>query len=74
MLCRRQVIKSSHSRLATDYLTQDAHDHLALDYILKDLEPLFTWMEKPVLYGKPDWIKETSGVSGDSNTGSVGTF
>ena len=56
------------------YPTQDAYDHQALDDILKDLEPLFTWMEKLVLYGKPDWIKETLGVSGDSNTSSVGTF
>ena len=74
VLRRRQVIKSSRSRLATDYPTQDAYDHQALDDILKDLEPLFIWMEKPVLYGKPDWIKETSRVSSDSNASSVDTF
>ena len=74
VLRRRQVIKSSHSRLATDCPTQDAYDHQALDDILKELELLFTWMEKPVLYGKPDWIKETSGVSGNSNTSSVNAF
>jgi 4-hydroxy-tetrahydrodipicolinate synthase len=74
VLRRRQVIKSSRSRLATDYPTQDAYDHQALDDILKDLEPLFIWMEKPVLYGKPDWIKETSRGSNDSNRSSVDTF
>jgi len=35
VLRRRQVIKSSRSRLATDYPTQDAYDHQALDDILK---------------------------------------
>ena len=74
VLRRRQVIKSSRSRLATDYPTQDAYDHQALDDILKDLEPLFIWMEKPVLYGKPDWIKGTSRVASDSNTNSIDTF
>ena len=33
VLRRRQVIKSSRSRLATDYPTQDAYDHQALDDI-----------------------------------------
>ena len=50
VLRRRRVIKSSHSRLTVSHPTQDAYDHLALDDILRDLEPLFTWSEGPVLY------------------------
>ena len=58
ILRRRQVIKSSHSRLTTRFPTQDAYDHAALDDILRDLEPLFTWNEKPLLYGPPEWLKD----------------
>ena len=57
ILRRRQVIKSSHSRLTTRFPTQDAYDHEALDDILRDIEPLFTWNEKPLLYGPPEWLK-----------------
>ena len=57
ILRRRQVIKSSHSRLTTRFPTQDAYDHEALDDILRDLEPLFTWNEKPLLYGPHEWLK-----------------
>ena len=74
VLRRRQVIKSSRSRLTTSYPTQDAHDHEALDDILKDLEALFTWNEEPVLYGTPEWIKGSAEVSIASNGSGVDTF
>ena len=51
ILRRRQVITSSHSRLTTRFPTQDAYDHEALDDILRDLQPLFTWNKKPLLFG-----------------------
>ncbi len=54
ILRRRQVITSSHSRLTTHFPRQDAYDHAALDDILKDLQPLFTWNEKPLLFGPPE--------------------
>ena len=63
VLRRRQVIKSSRSRLTTSYPTQDAYDHEALDDILKDLESLFTWREEPILYGTPEWIIGAKEVS-----------
>ena len=52
ILRRRQVITSSHSRLTTHFPMQDAYDHAALDDILRDLQPLFTWNEKPLLFGR----------------------
>lgn len=52
ILRRRQVITSSHSRLTTHFPRQDAYDHAALDDILRDLQPLFTWNEKPLLFGR----------------------
>ena len=52
ILRRRQVITSSHSRLTTQFPRQDAYDHVALDDILRDLQPLFTWNEKPLLFGR----------------------
>ncbi len=57
ILRRRQVIKSSHSRLTTHFPTQDACDHEALDDILRDLQSLFTWTEEPLLSGPPEWLK-----------------
>ena len=54
ILRRRQVIASSHSRLTTHFPRQDAYDHAALDDILRDLQPLFTWNEKPLLFGPPE--------------------
>ena len=54
ILRRRQVITSSHSRLTTHFPRQDAYDHAALDDILRDLQPLFTWNEKPLLFGPPE--------------------
>ena len=50
VLRRRQVISSTYSRLNVTKPTEDRYDHEALDDILRDLEPLFTWTEKPVLY------------------------
>ena len=52
ILRRRQVITSSHSRLTTHFPMQDSYDHAALDDILRDLQPLFTWNEKPLLFGR----------------------
>lgn len=52
ILRRRQVITSSYSRLTTHFPMQDAYDHAALDDILRDLQPLFTWNEKPLLFGR----------------------
>ena len=74
VLRRRQVIKSSRSRLTTSYNTQDAYDHEALDDILKDLQPLFTWNEEPILFGTPEWIKGSKEVPTASNDSSVDTF
>ena len=74
VLRRRQVIKSSRSRLTTSYPTQDAYDHEALDDILKDLASLFTWREEPILYGTPEWIIGAKEVSTASNDSSVDTF
>jgi dihydrodipicolinate synthase/N-acetylneuraminate lyase len=51
VLRRRQVIASSYSRHTVDAPTRDAHDDAALDEILRDLEPLFTWRDAPILYG-----------------------
>ena len=58
VLRKRRVIKNSHSRLSVGQPTQDSYDHQALDDILKDLEPLFTWSDGPLLYGTPDWMKD----------------
>ncbi|MCZ6633219.1 MAG: dihydrodipicolinate synthase family protein [bacterium] len=74
VLRRRQVIKSSRSRLSVTYPTQDAYDHEALDDALRDLEPLFTWTEKPVIYGTPEWIQEGSERRKQKQTDQVDTF
>lgn len=74
VLRRRGVIKSSRSRLSTTLPTQDRYDHESLDDILRDLEPLFTWREDPVIYGVPDWIQSGSKTVSGGNDSSVDTF
>jgi 4-hydroxy-tetrahydrodipicolinate synthase len=54
ILRRRGVIKTAHSRSAVNQPTVDEYDHRALDDILRDLEPLFTWSDGPLLYGPPE--------------------
>ena len=74
VLRRRGVIKSAHSRLSVSHPTVDAHDHLALDDILRDLEPLFTWSDGPLLYGPPDWAESASQSLGGGSQSGVDTF
>lgn len=74
VLRRRRVVKSSRSRLSVGHPKQDRYDHEALDDILRDLEPLFTWSDGPVLYGTPDWAKGGPDELPSGDGGSVEPF
>lgn len=74
VLRRRQVTQGAHSRLSVGKPTQDAYDHQALDDILRDLEPLFTWSDGPVLYRTPEGVAGSSDAPNTGDKGGVDTF
>ena len=74
VLRRRGVIKHAYSRISIHKPTVDRYDHQALDEILRDLEPLFTWADGPLLYGPPDGTESGSKSRPRSASSGVDTF